>query len=143
MELGHLLNRSGLTYPEASSKVYHDSFCPLESSVSLPWVVSIQNSCMLFKTAKKQDGYLSYFFNLFELKYRPTILCSWFRASLIYINNCPTRCKTKQSIYYSVSSLYIFRVSTTSIIRSTQNSNYSLRNWSYFLCSYLPPTWSS
>jgi len=28
-----------------------------------------------------------------------------------------------------------FRVSTSSIIRSTQNCNYSLRYWSYFLCS--------
>jgi hypothetical protein len=27
MELGHLLTRSGLTCPEASSKVCHDSFC--------------------------------------------------------------------------------------------------------------------
>ena len=40
------------------------------------------------------------------------ILCIWFRPSLIYINNCPTRCNTKQSIYYSASSLYMFRVST-------------------------------
>ena len=24
MELGHLLTRSGLTYPEVSSKIYHD-----------------------------------------------------------------------------------------------------------------------
>jgi len=39
MELGHLLTRSGLTYPEVSSKVYRDSFCPLGSSVSLPWVI--------------------------------------------------------------------------------------------------------
>jgi len=31
------------------------------------------------------------------------ILCLWFRASLIYINNRPTRCNTKQSIYYSAS----------------------------------------
>jgi len=38
MELGHLLTRSGLKYPEVSSKVYHDSFCQLGSSVSLPWV---------------------------------------------------------------------------------------------------------
>ena len=68
------------------------------------------------------------------------ILCLWFRASLIHINNCPTRCNTKQSIYYSASSLYMFRVSATPIIRSTQNCNYSLRYWSYFLCSYLPPT---
>ena len=61
--------------------------------------------------------------------------------SRIYINNCPTRCNTKQSTYYSASSLYMFRVSTTPIIRSTKNCNYSLRHWSYFLCSYLPPTW--
>jgi len=54
-------------------------------------------------------------------------LCSCFHASLIYINNCPTRCNTKQSIYYSASSLYMFRVSTTPVIRSTQNCNYSLR----------------
>ena len=29
MQLGHLLTRSGLTYPEVSSKVCHDSFCQL------------------------------------------------------------------------------------------------------------------
>ena len=55
------------------------------------------------------------------------ILCLWFRASLICINDCPTRCNTKQSIFYSASSLYMFRALTTPIIRSTQNSNYSLR----------------
>ena len=39
MELCHLLTRSGLTYPEVSSKVCHDSFCQLGNSVSLPWVI--------------------------------------------------------------------------------------------------------
>ena len=39
MELGHLLTRSILTYPEVSSKVCHDSFCQLDESVSLPWVI--------------------------------------------------------------------------------------------------------
>jgi len=33
----------------------------------------------------------------------------------------------------------MFRVSTTPIIRSTQNCNYSLRYWSNFLCSYPLP----
>jgi len=33
-----------------------------------------------------------------------------------------------------------FRLSTTPIIRSTQNCNYSLRYWSYFLRSCLLPT---
>ena len=39
VELGHLLTRSGLTYLEVSSKVYHDSFCQSGSSVSLLWVI--------------------------------------------------------------------------------------------------------
>jgi len=39
MELDHLLTRSGLTYPEVSSKVCHNSFCQLGISVSLPWVI--------------------------------------------------------------------------------------------------------
>ena len=39
MELGHLLTLSGLTCPEVSSKVYHDTFCQLGSSISLPWVM--------------------------------------------------------------------------------------------------------
>ena len=39
MELGHLLTRSGLTYPEVSSKVCHDFFCQLGNSVSLPWLI--------------------------------------------------------------------------------------------------------
>jgi len=39
MELGRLLTRSGLTYPEVSSKVYHDSFYQLGNNISLPWVI--------------------------------------------------------------------------------------------------------
>ena len=46
MQLGHLLTRSGLTYPEVSSKVYHDSFCQLGSSVSLPWVIYFEAFCL-------------------------------------------------------------------------------------------------
>jgi len=62
---------------------------------------------------------------------RDKILCWWFRVSLTYINNCPTRCNAKRSIDYSASSLYMFPVSTTPIIRSTRNCNYSVRYWSY------------
>ena len=39
MELGHLFTRSGFTYPEVSSKVYHDSLCQQGSSISLPWLI--------------------------------------------------------------------------------------------------------
>ena len=46
MELGHLLTRSGLTYPEVSSKVYHDSFCQLGISISLPWVIYFDAFCL-------------------------------------------------------------------------------------------------
>ena len=54
-----------------------------------------------------------------ELKYMRdirnyTMMENFFeKLARIYINNCPTRCNTKQSIYYSASSLYIFRVPTT------------------------------
>jgi hypothetical protein len=37
-ELGHLLTRSGLTYPEVSSVVFPGSFCLLVGSFSLSWV---------------------------------------------------------------------------------------------------------
>ena len=43
MQLDHLLTRSGLTYPEVSSKVYHDSFCQSGSSLSLPWVIYFED----------------------------------------------------------------------------------------------------
>jgi len=36
-----------------------------------------------------------------------------------------------------------FQVSTTPVIRSTQNCNYSLQYRSHFLYNYLPPTWPS
>jgi hypothetical protein len=39
MGLGLLLTRSGLTCPEVSSKVCHNSFCQLGNSVSLLWVI--------------------------------------------------------------------------------------------------------
>ena len=39
MELSHLLTRSGLMYPEVSSKVCHNSFRQLQNSVPLPWVI--------------------------------------------------------------------------------------------------------
>ena len=42
-------------------------------------------------------------------------------------NNYPTTCNTNQSICYSASSFYMFRVSTTPIIRSKQNCKYILR----------------
>ena len=47
MELGHLLTRSGLTYPEVSSKVYHDSFCQLGSGISSP--ASFRETCQWLK----------------------------------------------------------------------------------------------
>jgi hypothetical protein len=46
MELGHLLARSGLKYPEVSSKVCHDSFCQMGNCVSLPWVIYHEAFCL-------------------------------------------------------------------------------------------------
>jgi hypothetical protein len=39
VDLGQLLTRSLLTYPEVSSKVCHGSFCQLGNTVSTPWVI--------------------------------------------------------------------------------------------------------
>jgi hypothetical protein len=47
MQLGHLLTRSGLTYPEVSSKFCHDSFCQLWNSVSFPWVIYTRHAFYL------------------------------------------------------------------------------------------------
>jgi len=46
MELGQLLTRSGLTFLEVSSEVFHDSFCQLGNSVSLSWVVCREAFCL-------------------------------------------------------------------------------------------------
>jgi len=46
MELDHLLTRSGLTYPEIPSKVYHDSFCQLGISISLTLVIYFEAFCL-------------------------------------------------------------------------------------------------
>ena len=63
-----------------------------------------------------------------RLKLFLQMLCLWFRASLIYINNCPTRCNTKQSIYYTASSLYLATLdwgSCTKNMTSTGGCSYS------------------
>ena len=86
---------------------------------------------------------LKYPCNKLVLEYAaPQILCLRLRTSLIYINNIQ-RDATQSSLFIILQGHYMFRVSTTHNIRSTQNCNYSLRYWSYFLCSYLPPTWPS
>ena len=79
----------------------------------------------------------------FGKKQSDRFLRLWLRTSLIYINNCPTRCNTKHPIYNSASSLYMFRLWNTPIISSIQNCNDSILYSSYFLCSCLPPTWPS
>jgi len=43
-----MLTRSGLTYAEVSSNVFHDSFCQLGSSVSLHWVKYFEASYLQF-----------------------------------------------------------------------------------------------
>jgi len=68
-------------------------------------------------------------------------LCLWFRASLIYSNKCPTRCNTKQSIYYSASSLTSFRCQPQPSSGVHKTVTTASGTCHIFLCSYLPPTW--
>ena len=106
-------------------------FCTLRLIFFTVSVIALRCSKIIFL----QD------FNVIFFNLNVTELCQQvtFGSSIFYTNNCATRCNTKQSIYYSASSLYMFRVSTTPIIRNTQNCNYSLRYWSYFLCCYAWP----
>jgi len=97
MELGHLLTRSGLTYPQISSKVYHNSFSQLESGVSLPWVIYFETydlhivsgfSCIpvicpklvLFLTPLQ---FVHLFCNLFQVY--PAVLLMYFISAAIIL----------------------------------------------------------
>jgi hypothetical protein len=44
-----------MLYPQVSSNVYHDSFCQLDSSVSLPWVIYFE-AFYLHAKIKKNSG---------------------------------------------------------------------------------------
>jgi hypothetical protein len=137
--------------------------CVLEIWCGWVWVVSVLQAVLIGDT-KTNDFEVSVLnliviYSHMQLLWFPNILkfsvfsnlrdtpvwSLWIGVSLGWrhveqsINNCPTRCNTKQSIYYSASSLHLFWVSTTPIIRSTQNCNYSLRYWSYFFVQ-LPPS---
>ena len=62
--------------------------------------------------------------------YRLLHLC--FRTSLISINNCPTRCNTKQSIYYSACRLIdrlLCVASHWTIINILQTYTYRFVGW--------------
>ena len=96
----------------------------LPSTFPFPYKTIPHPSFTLFVTSSYLTSFLPSFLGVhFWLWF--DFLCIRFRASLICINNCPTRCNTKQSLY-SASSLYTFRMLTTPIM-STQNCNYSLR----------------
>ena len=104
----------------------HFSLCPCSHQDFVTWLALSRNT----EDYKRQSPSL-------------TSLLWQNKKFTAYVNNCPTWCNTKQPIYYSEGSSYMFRASTTPIIRSTQNCNYSLWYQSLFLCSYLPPTWPS
>jgi len=57
MELAHLLTCSGLTYPEVSSKLYHDSFCQLGSSGVASKVITYMCSLQSVLWGTGVEGY--------------------------------------------------------------------------------------
>ena len=98
MQLGHLLTRSGLTYPEDSSKVCHDSFCQSRNSVSLPWVIyyeafylhvvssfsCIPAICPTFELYLTPSQFLYLFCNL-SLVYPAVLLMYFISAAVILL----------------------------------------------------------
>ena len=105
---------------------------PTKISVSISWMkhsVSIKNTSRLasFKRATTWHVALEKDGDHLDRSREKWINFMHMVPCIADINNCPTKCNTKQAIYYSASSLYMFRVSTKPIISSTQNCNYSLR----------------
>ena len=91
MELGHLLTCSGLTYPEVSSKVYHDSFCQL-SSISVPWVI------------------------YFKAFYSHVVLLLFFQGKNYFIKEMGT-CHIKSNLLKSVSGTQNIRMISKNILK--------------------------
>ena len=60
---------------------------------------------------------------------------------IIYIVTNQQDEAVRSQFYFTAGSLYIFRVLSTPIIRSTLNCIYSLRYRFYYRCSYLLLTW--
>ena len=74
----------------------------------------------VFSEAKKLSNFRSCVSSVEKLVVTLVSLCSWFLASQVYINKCPTRCNNMQSVFYfTARSLYMFRVPSAPIIRST------------------------
>jgi len=71
MELGLLLTRSDLTYPEVSSNFCHVSFCQLGNSVSLPWVNLLRGilftCCIQFLLYSSNLSKIGVIFNSFAI----------------------------------------------------------------------------
>ena len=65
----------------------------------------------------------------------------WLLTSLYYIVINQQDAAVRSQFYFTAGSLYMFRVLSTPIVRSTLNCIYSLRYRSYYRCSYLLPTW--
>jgi len=83
---------------------------------------------------RTSDGNLSTVFHRFRLTLSATVHVStnptWqFRhttTAKILINNCPTRCNTKWSIYYSASSLYMLSYMTNNYIIKWNSSTFRI-----------------
>ena len=89
MELGHLLTRSGLTYPEVSSKVYHDSFCQLGNlfrdilfTCCIPLLLY---SCNLSKICVIFNSFAICSFILQSIQVYPAVLLMYFISAAVIL----------------------------------------------------------
>jgi len=60
---------SGLTYPEVSSKIYHDSFCQLGSGISLPWVIYFEPFYLHVLSSPRNFDKMKYLNNVLVTRY--------------------------------------------------------------------------
>jgi hypothetical protein len=101
MELGHLLIRSGLTYPEVSSKVCRDSFRQMGNSVSLPWVIYYEafylHVVSSFSCVPVICPKLVLFLIPLQFVY---LLCNLFKCILLFFSRISYQCKNiKEKLY--------------------------------------------
>jgi hypothetical protein len=106
MELGHLLTRFGLMYPEVSSQVCHDSFCQLGNSVSLPWNEKyiLRNDNLPNYTASYPRRPQNLYFPLYEPKKKHTSLILYKNYLSVWGKSRGFKCRLirKQGKGYSI-----------------------------------------
>jgi len=87
-----------------------------------------------------------WYWSYFLCSYLPPTWTSWPRWRKVAVNKTVTAALGTGHIFVQLPPSNVAKLAKLVTLeegRCKQNCNCSLRYWSYFLCSYLPPTWPS